>query len=151
WLNADDIYLPGTLIKVCRVFQKKNADLVTGGIVRNSAASVRNVVIGRAAEYGVAPTLGLFFVSAPLLHQSSTFWTSSIWRDVGGALNEQLHYAMDADLWVRFLKTKRVRSRVLDSPLSLFRAHNKQKTRYWEDYERELDMIKNKHFSNERA
>src|SRR5262249_19241824 len=74
WLNSDDIYLPCTLIKVCRVFLKQKADLVTGGIVRNSTASGQDVVIGRAAEYGITPTVGLFSVSAPLLHQSSTFW-----------------------------------------------------------------------------
>ena len=121
WINSDDMYLPGTFAMVVAAFEKYKIDIVTGGQI--SYASSHEFGIERAANLGIKPTLARLSVSAPYLHQSSTFWTYDIWQKTGAKINEELHYAMDADLWFRFLKVPNVRTKIINSPLSIFRRH----------------------------
>jgi glycosyltransferase involved in cell wall biosynthesis len=142
WLNSDDIYLPGALSKVADRMRRTGANLVTGGMVSFTGIERSNLVLGRAAEFGVRPSLAMLFAFAPHLHQSSTFWSRDLWLAAGGRLDLSLHYALDAELWLRFLTTKGVKLSLVDEPLSAFRRHPEQKTSAWNRYADELERIK---------
>jgi glycosyltransferase involved in cell wall biosynthesis len=142
WINSDDMYLPGTLARIATAFVRYKVDIVTGGQICYPNHSAEKLAVERAAGFGLKPTLARLFVSAPYLHQSSTFWTRDIWQKTDRKINEDLHYAMDADLWFQFMKVANVRTKIINGPLSLFRKHESQKTNIWTEYERELDLIR---------
>lgn len=148
WLNSDDLYLPSTIDRVMKAVFAGRANLITGGLISLTGLERKNFVLGRAAEFGLSPSIAMLFASAPHLHQSSTFWTSDLWRGVGGKLDDSLHYAMDAELWFRFLHSPLVRMAVVDYPLSVFRRHQEQKTASWSEYSNELNEVKERYLRN---
>ena len=57
--------------------------------------------------------------------QQSTFWTSVMWKTTK-SLNEELHYAMDVDLWFSMIKV--AQPRITDRVLSAYRFQENAKT-----------------------
>ena len=144
WLNSDDMLLPGVLNKIsflCGGTVERT--LVTGGQIELTEAS-QSISIDRVAGYGLRPSIEALLVRAPLLHQSSTFWTRDLWYASGAYLDEGLHHAMDADLWFRLIpKAKRIK--LIDEPLSVWRRHDEQKTVTYDKYNIELRRLKEKY------
>lgn len=147
WLNSDDLYLPGALPLVADKFCISKANLLTGGMVSFTGVERTNFILGRAAEFGLRPSIPMLFASSPHLHQSSTFWTKDLWLETGAQLDVSLHYAMDAELWMRFMHAKSVRLAIVDHPLSVFRRHKAQKTAGWHKYSAELDEVKRRYMT----
>jgi hypothetical protein len=58
--------------------------------------------------------------------QPSTFFSRSLFDSAGGVVREDLHYAMDLELWIRFVK--RAAPGFIDSKLSAYRIHEAAKT-----------------------
>jgi hypothetical protein len=48
---------------------------------------------------------------------------------------------MDADLWFQLLKVPKVRARIINAPLSLYRRHEHQKTSRWDEYCKEIEVV----------
>ena len=107
YLNSDDIYLPGALKKVGEYYQKTNADWITGDcltISEDGSPSKHNWLISGYKRF-------LMFFYSPLtlriadsmLPQPSTFWSRRSWEKVG-KFNEEYHYVMDYDYWLRMSK-----------------------------------------------
>ena len=142
WLNSDDIYLPGALWCVVDRMRRTEANVVTGGMVSFTGLERSGLVLARAAEFGVTPSLAMLSAFAPHLHQSSTFWSRGVWLAAGARLDPSLHYAMDSELWFRFLTTDGVKLSLVDYPLSAFRRHPEQKTAAWSKYTDELQAIR---------
>lgn len=97
WLNADDRILPGALGFIDRVWDDMPRTLVAiYGDVRyidelgQPRSGLREQRFRRADLL-----LGPCYIPQP-----STFVASWAWEQVGG-LREDLHYAMDLDLWLR--------------------------------------------------
>lgn len=145
WLNSDDMYLPGALASVADKFCTSGANVVTGGVVGLTGMERANFMLGRAAEFGIRPSIAMLFAYSPHLHQSSTFWTKSLWAETGSQIDVSLHYAMDAELWLRFMHAKSARLRIIDQPLSVFRRHASQKTASWDKYGTELDEVRRRY------
>jgi glycosyltransferase involved in cell wall biosynthesis len=61
------------------------------------------------------------------LPQECCFWTREIYERAGGFVDENLRFAMDYDLWLRFLKAG-AKFRSLDRVYGLFRWHENQKS-----------------------
>lgn len=122
WLNADDHLIEGALATIDSAFRSVGDDVVavygdvryideTGGVVwtwREQAFSRHDLLWGP----GYIP-------------QPSTFMRRSAW-DAAGGLRQDLHYAMDIDLWLRLSTLGRIVH--VPEVLSEFRWHPGSKT-----------------------
>lgn len=102
YLNADDLLLPGTLLKVAQTFMEHpEAMWVTGQcrIIDENNREVRRLIT-------IYKNLWLRFTSPSALlitdyvSQPATFWRSRA-LDEFGYPDESLHYAMDYEYWLR--------------------------------------------------
>ncbi|HEY9908394.1 MAG TPA: glycosyltransferase family 2 protein [Thermosynechococcaceae cyanobacterium] len=66
------------------------------------------------------------------MHQESTFWRRSIYEKAGGFVDESYQFAMDYELWMRFLKFG-AKVSGFDDVFGLFRYYDNQKsTAQWQ-------------------
>ena len=136
WLNSDDRYLPDTLWRVAVAFDTYKADMVAGGCTllegnnyvplktHHNAMPVGKVVplpLERLLKIDECWQKGEFF------YQPEVFWTKEIWHKTGGYVDENLHYSMDYELWLRMAHNEAQIIHIPD-PLVLFRIHEQQKT-----------------------
>lgn len=142
WLNSDDYYLPGTLMKVAAMFHDENVQWVTGDyiIIDENGKTIQSFIrIYKKilAQFSCLTALSL----ANYINQPSTFWRRSIQEKVG-YLDEDLHFCMDYDLWLRYMKESPVYR--VSSPLSAFRIHKSSKggSQYKKQFKEELNVIK---------
>lgn len=129
YLNSDDIYLPGTLSRVGEYYQQTKADWITGDclvIDENGVPSRGGWLIRAYKRFLMAlysrPTL---MIADSMLPQPSTFWSRRAWERVG-EFNEDYHYVMDYDYWLRL--SKYYRPHDLRIALSGFRAQPDSKS-----------------------
>ncbi len=96
YLNSDDIYMPGALLRVSERFQSHpNLGVVYGNLYRidpddRVIEEHRNTPFMRKGYL-----YGGFF-----LHQPCTFWKTKLVRDLGG-FNAEFRFDMDNDLFMR--------------------------------------------------
>jgi glycosyltransferase involved in cell wall biosynthesis len=117
WMGCDDMYLPDALLRVGRYFAEQPAcDWLAGsGVLHFPGSGRRGTMHSRVDSVSALRSFWRFggdcFVVSP-----STFWRRRLW-DAAGGLREDLHYAMDYDLWLRF--AERTRLHRLDDVLSV--------------------------------
>jgi glycosyltransferase involved in cell wall biosynthesis len=126
FLNSDDVYEPGALLKVGSFFEAHpDADWLTGRCrtidqdgreIRRGVTRYKNFWL-RLNSYRVL--LVLNYISQP-----STFWRRSV-VDTVGPFDESLRYAMDYDYHLRV--GRRFRLFVVDDYLAAFRVHSRSK------------------------
>ena len=102
WLNADDLLMPNVLTRVIQEIKRhKDCQWFTGNFLR----FIEN---RRVIEIGYGPHIypkALQRHNSPLIiFGPTTFFSRQIWELVGG-INENYHYAMDTDLWLKFRDT----------------------------------------------
>lgn len=122
WINSDDIYLPGTFNYVINYFNKHpKVDVVYGHRI---LIDVNDREIGR---WVLPPHDIKVLYWADFIPQETLFWRREIWNKVGGNLNDNLDFAFDWDLLLRFQENG---ARVVRLPrfLAAFRVHSLQKT-----------------------
>ncbi|MBN9417041.1 MAG: glycosyltransferase [Candidatus Eremiobacteraeota bacterium] len=122
WLNSDDILLPGSLDYVARFFaENPEVDVVYGHRIQ---IDEQDREIGRwilpEHDASVLPW-------ADYIPQETLFWRRRIWERIGGALCEDLQFALDWDLLLRFQAAGANFVR-LPRFLGGFRVHQSQKT-----------------------
>jgi glycosyltransferase involved in cell wall biosynthesis len=122
WLNSDDCYLPGTLERVADFFSSHPAvDLVYGDLLLIDSSG-KTLGIRKVVPYNY--TLALYGLSA--VPQPSAFFRRRA-LDVVGLLDEELHYQMDIEFFLRFGK-RGLNIKHLPVPLAMFRLHAQSKT-----------------------
>lgn len=120
WLNADDVYLPGALLRVGEAFDARPDALwatgrciiinAEGKQIRRGVSLYKDALLRR---WSFPLFLTQNFVSAP-----ATFIRREAF-DIVGPFEERFRYSMDYDLW---LKLGRLSPPiVLDAPLACFR------------------------------
>lgn len=133
WLNADDIYLQGTLPLVGKIFEQfpQIKWLTTRyplAINESDMLISTSVLSGFSAQgffYGdYFPGLSREAIS--FIQQESTFWRHSLWQQAGGYVDAELQFAADFELWARFFQHEELYA--IDVPLACFRKHAAQKT-----------------------
>jgi glycosyltransferase involved in cell wall biosynthesis len=97
WLNSDDYYEPGVLLKVGEAFLNKSVNVFCG----------RSKVFGNGESYltngtdvyadNLYRTIGQARIDQP-----ETFFRFSRLKEIG-FVNESLHFIMDKELWIRYL------------------------------------------------
>ena len=120
WLNSDDTLLPGAMEKVLETFRRNPEAGIVYGKVHFTDASGKIV-----SEVETGPTDFEGLASLNLICQPAAFFRREAWDDVGG-LGEDLHYAMDHDLWIRM--ASRFPLAYVPEPLATYRLHGESKT-----------------------
>lgn len=125
WLNADDIYLEGTLRAVNEAFADGNADVVYGNkqIIDHKGAVVARRIL--------TPFLPEFMRDAYLcggfgIYQPASFWRRDLYLRSGG-VDQSLRFCMDNDLFNKFTIAG-ARFRFVDRELAGFRVHADSKS-----------------------
>jgi len=115
WLNADDYYLPGAVTAAVEELCSAGCALVHGGWRQVDEA-------GRTLR-DVAPVpfdFRLQLEARNAVAQPGAFFTRAAFEDVGG-LDEELHYALDYELWLKL--GRRFEVRHVDRVLAAYRYH----------------------------
>ncbi len=114
WLNADDTLCVGTLKEVSDLMS--NETLVFTGKCEHVNSQKQTIAIGGVVIYPtLEQTLGRYTMGQP-----SHFYRTSVLKALG-PLKTNLHYAMDMELWFRFLLKHGQKSvRTTDKILSQF-------------------------------
>jgi glycosyltransferase involved in cell wall biosynthesis len=150
YLNADDIFLPGSLLKVAEIFaQQQNIQWLTGQCriidengkdIRSVISLYKNLLLYSRSYQGLLVTN---YISQP-----ATFWRRSLLESCG-MLDESLHYVMDYEYWLRLWKT--APPFILHQDLAGFRIQSNSKTTsagHLDDYIAEEQRIIARHTSS---
>jgi GT2 family glycosyltransferase len=136
WVNSDDIFLPGALRTVGRMFARhQRVDFVYGNrlvIDRDGAVTGRHVWPWRltAAHWSLGQPLA----------QEACFWRRELYERVGG-LDPSKFFIMDYDLFLRMWRTGRFRK--ISRYLGCLRIHEETKnTKHVDVWRRELAEAK---------
>ena len=133
WLNSDDYFLPGTLHLVAEQLREGTGCHALVGhcyvVYTDGRPDVLNE--GRYTNHRKL----LQFWQGYQMHQPAIFWRREVYEKVG-LLDEDLHYIMDYDYWVRI--SKHFGFKEIDRPLACATFHPDAKTgdgfvRYWSD------------------
>ncbi|MFC1719531.1 glycosyltransferase family 2 protein [Pseudomonadota bacterium] len=98
WVNSDDYLLPNALWHVAEVWLTQADPHWISGTCEFYDDAGNHCYDW---EPNPATSLGQALSQGVGVPQTSSFWSRSLWQDVGG-LNESLHYCMDEDLWIKF-------------------------------------------------
>lgn len=96
WLNADDTLCDGALLQVAELMTN-TADVVIGRCAHINMSGETVTVGGTQIHPTLEQTLGRYAMGQP-----SHFYRTAVFKKLGG-LNPALHYAMDMELWFRYL------------------------------------------------
>lgn len=133
WLNADDIYLQGTLPLIGKIFKQfPQINWLTTRYplaINEDDMLISTSVIPGFSMHGFLrgdnlPAMG--WEGTAFIQQESTFWRRSLWERAGGYVDSKLQFAADYELWARFFKQEQLYA--IDVPLACFRKHASQKT-----------------------
>lgn len=98
WLNADDIFIPGSLKRVVDYIENHPCvEWISGGTVFcNGDMQIERMRIGASV-----PPMSKRYLPMHVIGGPSSFFSAQRLLEVGG-VDEQLHYVMDIDLWHKF-------------------------------------------------
>lgn len=102
WLNSDDLYLPGAIQHAVNELISSGADMVFGNALTIDAQG-RPLNVLDFGDWGL-PELMRFRV----ICQPAVFLKRSVWNEIGG-LDQDLHYMLDHQLWLKVAARYRVK------------------------------------------
>lgn len=134
WLNSDDVLLPAALATVAVAVPDPKEPLLIAGTAEYRDVSGTRII---GAITRVPRTFAdLFSHFDTYFAQPSVFFTRQA-LESAGLLREDLHYAMDFELWLRMARHARIM--LVEQHLSWFRQHKDAKT--WRDTLKVLDEV----------
>lgn len=136
WLNSDDMYMPGILARIGRLFAEHPDWQVIHG---DDAVWKQGWLVAHRPQRPVQlPEL----LRGHVLPQASTFLRRSAYEAVGGLEREALPLAADYQLWIKL--ARRCELHFLPEHASVFRIRHNQLSGDWEKYEREMQTVAQK-------
>lgn len=135
WLNADDVFIRGSLSRVlCEMRKYPECDWFTG----NMLCFLEN---GKIVEVGYGPRFFPKILQRPnapvVAFSPSTFFSRRIY-ELSGGVDERLNYVMDPALWKKFMKIG-IKQRRLHFFCWAFRMHEASKTAEYKGHSREKE------------
>jgi len=127
YLNADDLFLPGTLFKVARIFMEHPEVLWVTGLCRIIDEDNREIrrLITAYKNFWLRFSQRSALLITDYISQPSTFWSAKALHEFGYP-DENLHYAMDYEYWLRlYSKYPPV---LIPEYLAAFKIHPHSKT-----------------------
>jgi hypothetical protein len=97
WLNSDDLFLPGALFTVARRFLAEPGPVLVYGDAEYIEPDGQP---GAGAPCAQPYDRRWMLEHSNMVPQPSAFFSRKAYREAGG-LDENLHYTMDLDLWLR--------------------------------------------------
>lgn len=123
WLNSDDTYEKGALFSVAtRMAKDSSIDVLYGNVKIIDEDSQKLTELRSVAFNSRAFLYGTVHIAA----QSAVFWRRELLFKVG-MLNEDLHFAMDRELLVKFMESG-AKFTFLRALLGTYRCHSNSKT-----------------------
>lgn len=123
WLNSDDYYMPGALHHVGSVFAKGNVTAYSG---RSRVFSDSDEYLSQGTD--IYPGNLIKTIGWARIDQPETFLHRRAW-DALLKVNENFHYVMDKELWIRYLLNFGLDGIVKDDRVLVnFRVHKESKT-----------------------
>jgi len=123
WLNADDMYMPGTLKRIADEFDKfPNTDLIYGDCVFIDEQGNFIRYFTECEDYDAHRLLNF----SNFIMQPTTFFSKKKLTEVG-FLDESFFYAMDYELWCRFSKNN-AKFKFMQRVLAANRVYSETKT-----------------------
>ena len=160
WLNSDDRYPAGALLRAALAFDTYGADMIVGGcaLVQERADEILAVhhpalPVGRAVDLPLGRLLDIegSWTKGDFFYQPEVFWTREIWQKAGGRVAKDLYYSMDYELWLRMAESGARIAHVPDT-LAVYRMHQGQKTAGEEPpYVPELRQVASRHRASSAA
>lgn len=129
WLNSDDRLAPGALASVALAHDLTGADIFAGicELFNASGTTVSHLTSCASAPLSLDDFLDEEFMREGWsFYQPEVMFTRELWARAGGCLDEELHYVMDYDLWLRFAVAG-ARLQVIGQPVAQLRLHEEQK------------------------
>ncbi|WP_288426753.1 glycosyltransferase family 2 protein [uncultured Spirosoma sp.] len=126
WLNSDDYFLPGALLRVGTYFATHpDSDWLTADclIVDAVGTPIQQPIRYYKLLLRSLPNQAYLGLTNAVC-QPATFWRRAVHERVG-YLNENLHFTMDYDFWLRLAQQSP--PAVLREPTSAFRIHGQSK------------------------
>lgn len=137
WLNSDDYYEPGALAHIANQFADPAISCYCG--ISRVFGGVREYFSSGTDIYpqNLAKTIGWARIDQP-----ETFFRKTV-IDRIGLINDNLHFVMDKDLWIRYLCAEGLGSVRKDNRLLVhFRLHGESKTvSQKEEFTKETDAL----------
>lgn len=134
WINSDDILERDCIEKIVKKYkQDKNVSILYGDIelIDSRGGHIGNVNLNDI-------TYNKLLNVNPNITQQGSFYKTELVKKIG-YLDENLHYTMDYDLWLRLLKENDKAVKV-KGVIAKFRLHNESKTsggktffKFWKD------------------
>jgi glycosyltransferase involved in cell wall biosynthesis len=127
YLNADDILLPGTLLKVAQQFMEHPQTMwVTGKcrIIDEDNREIRKLITAYKNLWLHLCHPSILLIT-DYISQPATFWRASMTSEMG-YLDESLHYVMDYEYWLRLYA--KYPPTFIPEYLAAFRIHLQSKT-----------------------
>lgn len=125
WINSDDFYMESAFIELEKGFRDLKTEIIYGDGL---------VVIGTAITYQKAYLVkNRYLFIGGIIMQHSCFWKAKVHQPI----LEQLHCAVDSELWFRMIPKKKIKH--LAFPLGVMRiqpeakTHNKKYAQMWKD------------------
>jgi len=122
WLNSDDMFMPGALWKIGRMFSEiKTPTVLFGNCLHFNEHSSKT----RGSDVQKSHR-ELKLELCDYIIQPSSFWNRGVWEQTG-KLNEAFHYTFD---WEWFIRAKKegVKFTPIKEYLSLYRIHEAHKS-----------------------
>jgi glycosyltransferase involved in cell wall biosynthesis len=128
WLCSDDTYFPGALIRVAQLWQANATAVALVGAVQPTNANSETAGKPSLPHLPQAAPLDISIIDHEkwLLPQPSGFWSRNALDRVGLWLHEDLHYAMDRELYYRLCCAGKVV--LLQDVLATYRFHEASKS-----------------------
>lgn len=141
YLNSDDYYLPGTLLKVAEYFQKFPQTALLHGRCRYVNEQGEKIGEQFGNIYQLEEILDLWGVwwNQRQFVQPEVFWSRQITEQIG-CFNEALFFVMDYEYWLRILQAGGTVGQI-EAELSCFRFTAQQKSNQSERVAAELLQV----------
>ena len=136
WLNSDDVLCRGCLLALTtKMLRHPDCQWFTGNFLRFTNEG-KVLQVGWGPHWYPAVFQGR--KSSVVVFGPTSFFSRAIYEKVG-KIDESLHFAMDMDLWIRFIRAG-VKQRRVRSLCWAFRLHADSKTSDFEGHRRSQEL-----------
>lgn len=137
WLCSDDLLEPGSLHRIGRACRESKADMIAGGcrVVDGEGKQKRPHHSGfpfysqEALSFGDLISFHSVWQQGHYFYQPEVFFSRDLWERSGAYLREDLYYAMDYEMYLRFALVGATLWHIPDF-LASSRQHEAQKTQH---------------------